>query len=108
MHAMAAEPTSCDRPWYCSDHLVDDWKTIHQTGGDLKMLKSLKIVRSIVVNAGLTAITILGIKHGGDPTVIAPLALAILGAYNGVEIADYQALAQAIVEVSQETADREE
>jgi hypothetical protein len=105
---MAAKPVSPDRPWYCVDALVDDWKTVHQTGGDLKMLKSLKIIRSIVVNIGLTAITILGIKHGGDPTVIVPLALAVLGAYNGVEIADYQALAQAIVEVSQESADTDE
>jgi len=108
MHAMAAEPTPSDRPWYCSDRLVDDWKTVHQTGGDLKMLKSLKIVRSIVVNIGLTAITVLGLRYGGDPTVIVPLALGVLGAYNGVEIADYQALAQAIVEVSQETTPEED
>ncbi|WP_135806200.1 hypothetical protein [Halorussus marinus] len=105
---MAAEPTPCDRPWYCSDRLVDDWKTVHQTGGDLKMLKGLKIIRSIVVNIGISAISILGLRYGGDPTVIVPLAIAVLGAYNGVEIADYQALAQAIVEVSQETTAEED
>jgi len=105
---MAASTTPCDRPWYCSDRLVDDWKTVHQTGGDLKMLKGLKIIRSIVVNIGISAISILGLRYGGDPTVIVPLAIAVLGAYNGVEIADYQALAQAIVEVSQETASEEE
>ena len=91
------------RPWYCNDRLVDDWKTVHSTGGDLSMLRHLKIVRSIVVNLGIITIAILSLRYGGDPTVIGPLALVVLAAYNGIEIADYQALAQAIVEVSQET-----
>lgn len=99
---MTSQQPQHPRPWYCNDRLVDDWLTVHASGGDLRMLKGLKILRSIIVNIGLIAISLLGLKYGGDPTVIVPTSTLILGAYNGVEIADYQALAQAIVEASQE------
>ena len=88
-----------DRPWYCSDRMVDDWITVERQGGDLKMLKALKILRAIIVNIGVSAIALFALSSGGDPTVIPTLALVILGAYNGVEYSDYQALVQAIAEV---------
>lgn len=88
-----------DRPWYCSDRMVDDWVTVERQGGDLKMLKALKILRAIIVNIGVSVIALFALSSGGDPTVIPTLALIILGAYNGVEYSDYQALVQAIAEV---------
>lgn len=91
------------RPWYCSDRLVDDWRTVERSGGDLKMLKSLKIVRSLVVNLGIIGITLVALYLGGDVTILGSLGLFVLGAYNGVEVLDYLSLAQAIVEVKQES-----
>jgi len=102
---MSNKQSSQPRPWYCNDRLVDDYKTIHRTGGDLKMLKGLKILRSIIVNVGIIAISVITLLEGGDPTVSGPLSLVILAAYNGIEIADYQALARAILELSQEQQD---
>jgi len=91
------------RPWYCSDQAVEEYKTVHRGGTDLKMLKSLKIIRSIIVNLGIIAIALYALKTGGDSTIIAPIALFVLGGYNGVEYADYMALAQAISEISSES-----
>lgn len=99
---MAAQPNT-DREWYCIDELVDDYKTVSRSGGDLQMLKGLKILRSIIVNIGIIAITIHSLVNQGDATIVGTAGVATLGLYNGIEIADYQALAQAIVEVSQET-----
>lgn len=88
------------RPWYCIDPLVEDYLTIDREGGDLKMLKALKILRAIVVNIGIIAISMYALIQGAEATIIGGVALVSLAAYNGVEIADYQALAQAIVEAS--------
>lgn len=104
MDEMAATHPQSDREWYCLDALVDDYKTIARSGGDLQMLKSLKILRSIIVNAGIIAITIHALLSGADGTIVGTAGVLTLGLYNGIEIADYQALAQAIVEVSQDNA----
>lgn len=88
-----------DCPWYVSRDAVDDWKTVQQRGGDLKMLKTLKLVRSIIVNLGVISIAILALQYGAEPTLVATLSILVLGAYNGVEYSDYQALIQAIAEV---------
>jgi hypothetical protein len=96
------------RPWYCIDSLVDDYLTIHKSGGDLRMLKALKIVRAIIVNIGLISITLYSLSQTADPTLIGSIGLVSLAAYNGVEIADYQALAQAIVEASEESTHSDE
>lgn len=95
------------RPWYCNDRLTDDYLRVHREGGDLKVLKSLKILRAIVVNAGLIAITLYALLEGAEPTIVGGLGTISLAAYNGVEIADYSALAQAIVEASQDTETEE-
>lgn len=96
--------TQSQRPWYCNDRLTDDYRRVHADGGDLRMLKALKIIRAIVVNVAIAAIALYALRLGGDPTVVGGIGLFSLAAYNGVEIADYSALAQAIVEVSQDTA----
>jgi len=91
------------RPWYCVDGLVDDYRTIADSGGNLRMLKTLKILRSIIVNVGIISVTLFAlIETSADPTWIAALGIATLGLYNGVEVADYAALAQAFVEAKRD------
>ena len=88
------------RPWYCSGAAVDEYRQTLESGeSDLPMIKTLKIARSLLVNAGIIAIGGYGIAAGGDPTLIATLALAVLGGYNGLELSDYAALIQAYKEV---------
>lgn len=94
------------RPWYCIDAAVDDYITVEKTGGDLKMLKTLKVVRSILVNIGIIVIALFSLRTGADPSVVGTTGLVILGAYNGIEIADYASLAQAIVEASENSEDQ--
>ena len=87
------------RPWYCIDSLVDDYRSVADAGGDLQMLKALKVVRSIIVNVGILAVTLYSlVETSADPTLVAGLGIATLGLYNGVEVADYAALAQAFAE----------
>jgi hypothetical protein len=90
------------RPWYCIDAAIEDYKTVEGAGGDLRMLKILKVVRSILVNSGIIAITLISLYYGVDPTIVSSIGLVILGAYNGIEIADYASLAQAVVEISED------
>ena len=88
------------RPWYCSARQVDEYReTLAADESDLSMIKTLKIARSLLVNIGIIAIGGYGIAAGGDPTLIATLALAVLGGYNGLELSDYAALVQAYKEV---------
>ena len=96
------------RPWYCRDDLVDEYKTtLTEDGESLPMLRALKILRAIIVNLGVIAIGLYAISRGGDPTFLGGLGLAILGAYNGVELLDYAALIQAYQEVQTDTNSKE-
>jgi hypothetical protein len=96
------------RPWYVSDRACDDYvATLGKDGGDLQMLKTLKLLRSIIVNVGIIAIGIYSIAVGADPTIIGFAALAVLGGYNGLELHDYASLLQAYKEVQQEGGDDE-
>lgn len=91
------------RPWYCLDALVEDYRVVADSGGDLKMLKALKILRSIIVNLGIIGVTLYTLLGtGADATLIATVGILTLGLYNGVEVADYAALAQAFAEVKNE------
>jgi len=91
------------RPWYCSDRLTDDWRAVLDgEGGDLKMLKSLKIVRSIVVNIGIILISAMAIYYGGDVHVFGGFGLTTLIAYNGIEVVDYASFLQAITEAQEQ------
>jgi hypothetical protein len=95
--------TQHTRPWYCLDALVDDYRVVADSGGDLKMLKALKILRSIIVNLGIIGVTLYTLLGtGADATLIATVGILTLGLYNGVEVADYAALAQAFAEVKTE------
>jgi len=103
---MTAQHTSSrprtDRPWYCLDALVDDYIAYSKDGGDFQMLKTLKIIRSVVVNLGVIAITLYGLWKG-YPQWFGTVGLVILGAYNGVDMAEWAALVQAIAEAKQQT-----
>lgn len=99
--------TQRTRPrWYVSDRAIDNWREVltpdGDRGGDLKMLKGLKILRSIIVNIGMIAIGLYALRIGGDATIIGTAALAVLGGYNGLEFSDYLALVQAYKELEAE------
>jgi hypothetical protein len=93
------------RPWYCSNGQIDEYKAINEAGGDLEHMKTTAWVRSMIVNLGIISVALYALSIGGNPTVIGGLALVSLAAYGGVEIADYQALTQAIAEQASESAD---
>lgn len=93
------------RPWYVADRLADDYCTVARKGGDLKMLKALKVLRTIIVNVAIVVITTYALWLGADPTIVSVLFLGTIGLYNGVEVADYAALAQAFAEVKAESGD---
>jgi len=92
-----------ERPWYCRDGVVDEYKQTLTVGGErLPMLKALKILRAIIVNLGIFAIGGYAMFLGGDPTLLGITVLAVAGAYNGLEFSDYTALLQAYREVQLE------
>jgi hypothetical protein len=101
---MTATQPSC--PWYVSKRAVSDYRhtlsTDDESGGNLKMLKTLKIVRSIIVNLGIISISLYSISTGADATLIGTLALGVLGGYNGLEFSDYLALVRAYRELESE------
>jgi hypothetical protein len=94
------------RPWYCIDSLTADYRRVAIEGGDLKMLKTLKVLRSIIVNLGIIGVAFTALFHtAANGTYVSVIAIVTLGLYNGVEVADYAALAQAFAEVQQEQND---
>lgn len=93
------------RPWYVSDELVDHYVKAGRLGGSLQMSKYLRFIRSTLVNTGIIAIAILSLIQGGNASVIGPIALVSLAGYNGVELADYASLAQAITELNNSDGD---
>jgi len=94
------------RPWYCRDDVVDEYKTtLTEDSEQLPMIKTLKILRAIIVNVGIFGIGGYAMYRGGDPTLLAISTLAVAGAYNGLELGDYLALVQAYQEVQAETND---
>jgi hypothetical protein len=73
------------------------------------MLKALKVVRSIIVNLGIIAVTLFSLlETSANPTWVSVLAIVTLGFYNGVEVADYIALAQAFTEAKSGATDDED
>lgn len=96
------------RPWYCREGVVEEYKQTLTVGGeDLPMLKTLKILRSIIVNVGIIGIGGYSIAEGAAPLLIGLVALVTLGLYNGLEISDYAAMLQAYREV-QDASDGED
>jgi len=92
--------TTRPRPWYVLDAACDGYaETLRSDEADLRMLKTLKLFRSIIVNVGILGVTAYAVSQGGDPTILGVLALATLGGYNGLELTDYLALVRAYQEV---------
>ena len=85
--------------WYVRRRAVDEYKQTLVDEEPLPMLKTLKILRAIIVNLGIMALSGYFVFEGGDPTIIGVLSLAVLGGYNGLELTDYLALVQAVQEV---------
>lgn len=69
------------------------------------MIKSLKIIRAIIVNLGLLGLGGFAIARGGDPTLLGFTVLAVFGAYNSLEIGDYLALVRAYNEIQDGSTD---
>jgi len=90
------------RPWYCRDEAVDEYRSTLDDGERLPMLKTLKIIRAIIVNVGVISIGLYAISRGGDPTWLGLTTLLVLGGYNGLEIGDYLQLLQAYKEIQNE------
>ncbi|GAB3669529.1 hypothetical protein [Halopiger thermotolerans] len=93
------------RPWYCYDSLVEAYKAIDRTGGDLRMLQHLKVVRAITTNILVTGIAWYAISAGGDPTLIGSAAVGALAILNGIEIGEWLAAKQALAELDLESFD---
>lgn len=88
--------------------LIDDYRIIADSGGDLSMLRTLKLLRSLIVNVGIIGVTIYSLAAtSADATLVSTIGLLTLGLYNGVEVADYAALAQAFAEAKTDQNDTE-
>jgi len=92
-----------DRPWYCNDKAVDEWGQVLSNGEELPMLKTLKLVRSIVVNGGLFIMWYVTLTSGIESLLFHFAFLATIGLYNGLEVQDYLQLVQAYKEVQTES-----
>lgn len=90
------------RPWYCLSPLVDDYRAVHDTGGDLSMLKLVKAFQVVLFNVGVITLTLTAYLQGIESVFFYGGALVIMAAYNGVTGADVLALLQAIREVNEE------
>jgi hypothetical protein len=87
-----------ERPWYCSDRAVDEYRDTLNGDSPIPMLKRLKVLRAIVGNIALAAMGGYLGYLGADPTWLAVLYFGSFAAYNGLEISDYVALLRAIQE----------
>lgn len=90
------------RPWYCSDSLVDAYREIEARGGNLTMLKHLKVVRAIVTNILVVGIAFYVVGSGADATVIGTTAISALALLNGIEVSEWIAAKQALEELDLE------
>lgn len=82
---------------------VQEYKQSLKTGTELfPMLKTLKLLRAIVVNLGIFAVSGYSLYLGADPTLIGLTSVLVAGAYNGLEISDYLALVEAVKQVQDE------
>ncbi|MGQ3723531.1 hypothetical protein [Natrialba aegyptia] len=87
------------------DALVDEYRDVAKDGdGDLRMLKTLKIIRSILVIVAMSAIALYALYLGADPTLVAAICVPALAAI-GSEAIDYAALVQGYLEARDNRGD---
>ena len=96
------------RPWYCIDALVDGYLARARDGDDLRVLKTVRAIESLLVNAGIIFVTSLSIYYGEANAYVVLGAIVTLGLLNGVLAADYKALARALSELSAESPKKED
>lgn len=83
-----------------SERAVEEYRqTLADDGEALPMLKTLKLLRAIIVSIGIISITLYAIDQGGNATVLGLTGLFVLGAYSGLEYSDYLAMLQAYQDV---------
>ena len=95
-----------DRPWYCIDTLVEAYKKIEETGGDLRMLQHLKVIRAILTNVLVAGVGMFSIMEGGDATLIGSSAVVALALLNGIEVSEWLAAKQALAELDLENPEQ--
>jgi|APHM01.1.fsa_nt_gi hypothetical protein len=95
------------RPWWTRDAAVDEFRAAIENGTaeTPKMKRTLTIVRAIVVNLGIIALSFYGLRLGGSVTIITVFALGVLAAYNGIEASELRAFFQAFQEAKQNESD---
>jgi len=93
------------RPWYVIDELCDDYLTVAENGGDLRMLQLLKVIRGLTLNFLVVVVAFLALSEGADATLIGTTALISLALVNGVEAVDFLAAKQALAEATDTTSD---
>jgi len=88
----------------CYNHKqVQEYKQSLKNDAELfPMLKTLKLLRAIIVNVGIFAVSGYSLYLGADPTLIGLTSLVVAGAYNGLELSDYLALVEAVKQVQNE------
>jgi len=96
--------TQHTRPWFCSDEIVDEYRTTLSDGERLPMLKTLKIIRAIIVNLGIILLAVYSLRLGADPTIVGGLGIITLAGYNGLELSDYLAALRAYSELQAEAS----
>ena len=91
------------RPWWVGDQAIEEHKLAIQAGdrSDPRVKRTLTILRSLLVNAGIIGLAAYGLALGGDVTWITVFGLAVLGAYNGIEATELMAFLQAYQEVQE-------
>lgn len=91
------------RPWYCIDQLTNEYReaAVGVDEGDFRMIKTLKIVRSIIVIVAISTISLYTLYLGADPSLVAAFSLPSLAGYAGAEAADYAALVRGFLEAKQ-------
>lgn len=97
--------TSSSRPWYCNDRLVDAYKNRAFEGDDLRVLKTVRAIESLIVNLGIIVVTLVATHYGEANWYVILTSIVTLGLLNGVFAADYKALARALAELPSDSAD---
>ena len=85
------------------DRMKNEFLLKERSGGELRVSKSLKIIRTIITNVIIFAFSWLLLKNGADPNTVTLLGLGGFMLYNGVELADLSPLLSALAEATADT-----
>jgi len=90
------------------DRMKSEFLSKERYGGELRVLKSLKIFRTIITNLIILAAIWLLLQNGADPNTVTILGLGGFMLYNGVELAELSAFLGALAEATGEVNDERE